>query len=56
MLCVFVIVYHFSLKRLVRTDTRHKNLVTALNKKHGSSELLNFKNSICKEKFGTFTK
>ena len=35
--------------------SRHKNLITALHKKHASRELLKFKNSICKEKCGTFT-
>ena len=27
------------------TDTRHKNLITGLNKKHASSKLSSFKNS-----------
>ena len=29
--CVFVLPYHFSIRQFVRTDTRHKNLITALN-------------------------
>ena len=35
--------------------TRHKNLITALIKKHASRKLLSFKNSIYKEKWGMFT-
>ena len=38
----------FTFKQFVRKDTRHKNLIIAL-------ELLGFKNFIFKEKFGTFT-
>ena len=53
--CIFylfpyiTVFFDFSLKQLVRTDTRHKNLITALNKKHASRELLSFKNSIYKK-------
>ena len=31
---VFVLTYHFSIKQFVRTDTGHKNLITAINKKN----------------------
>ena len=31
---VFVLGYHFSLKQFVRKDTRHKNLIIALNNKN----------------------
>ena len=36
--------------------SRHKNSITALHKKHASREFLSFKNSVYKEKCGTFTK
>ena len=35
MLCVFI--------QFVKTDTRHKNLTIALNKKHTSTKLLSFR-------------
>ena len=41
---------HFSLKQFMRTDTRHKNLITALNKNYASRELLSFKTSILAKK------
>ena len=37
---------------LTKTDTRHQNLTTVLNKKHAPRELLSFKNFIYKEKCG----
>ena len=37
-------------KQFVKTDTRHKNLIAVLNRKHPSTELLRFKNFIHKEK------
>ena len=40
------------LKAICKNRSHHKNLITALNKKHASRELLSFRNLIYKEKCG----
>ena len=40
---LFILTYHFSTKQFVRIDTRHKNLIIVLIKKHASMELLSLR-------------